>query len=214
MTNYRACTATILLLFSAPALLHSQVSAPALLHSQGIRSTDRGPSVGLAYTGVGIATTEDGATTTESGNGVVAEVGYGFGKLWLGGQFNSASMNDIDGRGTYTLSGLGLTGRYVFRGTDKMARPYLEVGGLRRQLTADVVERGSTTTVKASSFGASFGGGISVFFTPRFALDVGGQYGFGDLTDWKANGVAARTNDLAATTFVLRLGGRWFLSGE
>ena len=205
MMAHRACRAAALLL----------LSAPRLLPSQGIRSTDRGPSVGLGATVVALSTTESRRTTTEIGIGVAAEVGYGFGKRWLGGRYSSATMHPYDGgTETYGLTEFGVAGRYTFRGNDKTARPYLEIAALRLQITADVIDRGTSTAIKSSGLGAGYGGGVLVFFSPRFALDVGFQDGFGTFSDWKGNGVAIIAPDPVAMTFGWRLGGRLLLSGK
>lgn len=205
---YSMVRAKKVLVACAACLLFFSLATPNTTDGQSVRSVVKGVSVGVAYTGAAVSNKEGNTTTTESGNGFAGEAGYGFEHLWLGLQGSVASIDFADIDGSYTLSGVGIAGRYTFRDNTKQARPYLEAGIVQRQISTDFVGS-STVTVKATSGGVSLGGGVAIFLSPRVAIDIGGQYGFGSFSNWKANGATVDMADWQATSFVLRLGGRF-----
>jgi opacity protein-like surface antigen len=183
------------------------------LTAQKPMSTSRGGVVSASLTGAAISTTEDGTTTTENGPGFSIEGGYGFGKVMLGLEYSRSTITAAAGLGDYTLSGVGVNGRYVFRGDDKRARPYLEAALLRRTIAASVTDGVDAADVEANSFGLGLGGGVQIFASSNFAFDISGQYGFGTFKNWKANGQSFPFPGIEATSFVLRLGGRLWIPG-
>jgi opacity protein-like surface antigen len=69
-------------------------------------------------------------------------------------------------------------------------------------------------TVKANSPGVAFGGGVQIFFTPKFALDLGLNYALGSFSEWTANGISVPLADLDATSANVRIGVRFWPSNR
>lgn len=182
------------------------------VHAQELRSASRGLTIGGGLLGSSISTNISETTVSESGGGLNLEVGYGFSpKLSI---FLAGYGSTIDADPEYTLSQVDLGIRYMFRDTDKQARPYLEGALAGRQFRADLVDDEDAVTIKASSGGVSVGGGVQIFFSPRFALDLGLNYSVGTFSDWEANGVAFPFRDVDATSTNVRVGVRFWPQGN
>ena len=177
--------------------------------AQDVRSNTKGFTVGGGLLGSSISTDISGRTVSESGGGLNFEAGYGFTPrltVFLG-LYGSTIDSDLD----YSLSQVDLGVRYLFRDTDKQARPYIEGALAGRQFRSDI---GDAVTIKASSGGLSFGGGVQVFFSPKIALDLGVNYSLGSFSDWNANGVSFPFRDIDATSTNVRVGVRFWPQGN
>jgi hypothetical protein len=116
------------------ATLVAFTSTPA--HAQARRSTAGGLTVGGGLLGASVSTNFDNVTQTESGSGLNLEIGWGFTPNWTAylGINGSTISSDID----YSLGQADLGVRYLFRGTDKQARPYLEGAIAARTIRVDL----------------------------------------------------------------------------
>jgi opacity protein-like surface antigen len=184
----------------------------AQAEGQDRRSSGGGFTLGAGLLGSSVSTNFDNVTQTESGRGLNLEIGWGFtpnitAYLGING---SAIESDID----YSLGQADLGVRYFFRGSDKQARPYLEGALAARTIRVDVTDGFDDVTIKANSPGVAFGGGVQVFFTPKFALDIGLNDTVGSFSDWTANGVSVPVADLDATSANFRLGVRFWPSNR
>lgn len=178
----------------------------------GSMSNIRGASIGASFTGASVSTSEGGTTTTESGTGFQIEGLYGLNRrVAIGLDYARANIEALEGFGQYTLSHIGGIGRLFFRDDDKRARPYLEGAILRREIGVGFTDGFDEATVKTSSIGGGLGGGVQIFASPKFAFDISGQYAFGSFGDWEANGQSIPFVDISATSFTLRLGGRFYI---
>lgn len=189
------------------ALVATGVYAHAT-NAQTVRSPTRGITVGAGLVGSAVSTNVGEETATESGGGVNLEFGYGFSPKWTGllGLYSSAIDADLD----YRISQVDLGVRYLFRDTDKQARPYLEGALSGRQFRLDVGDGTSAVTIRANSSGIALGGGVQIFFTPKVALDLGLSYAFGSFSDWEANGVSFPFREIDATSTNVRVGVRFW----
>lgn len=197
---------------SALVLFTGVAGGQAIGSAGGSMSSMRGASIGASFTGASVSTSEGGTTTTESGAGFQVEGLYGLNRrIAIGLDYARANIDAAEGFGQYTLSHIGGIGRLFFRDDDKRARPYLEGAILRREIGVDITDGFDAATVKASSLGGGLGGGVQIFATPKFAFDISGQYAFGSFSDWEANGQSIPLGDVSATSFTLRLGGRFYI---
>ncbi len=201
MRQIHASLLALILLFGTALIV-----SPA--NGQERRSNTEGFTIGASLLGSSVSTNIDNVTVTESGSGFHFEVGWGFTPrfmVFLGG-YGSAIESDAD----YTIGQGDLGLRYLFRGGDKRARPYVEGAIAARQFRLDYGAGLDAVTIKASSAGFALGGGVQVFFNPKFALDIGATYTPGSFSDWTANGVTYPFQDLDAPSTQVRLGLRFW----
>ncbi len=183
-------------------------SHTTMLRAQETRSSSTGLTLGASLLGSAVSTNFENVTVTENGGGLNLEVGWGFTPQLT--VFLGLNGSTIEADTEYTLGQADLGLRYLFRGTDKRARPYLEGALAGRQIEADVLDGAQTVTVKASSSGLTFGGGVQLFASPRVAFDIGLNYSLGSFSDWTANGVSFPFRDIDATSTNFRLGMRFW----
>lgn len=177
-------------------------------HAQQLRSGTTGLTIGGGLLGSAVSTNFGNTTETESGSGLNLEVGWGFTPRLTA--FLGINGSAIDSEVEYTLGQADLGLRYMFRGTDKQARPYVEGALAARTINADVTDGFETVTIKANSSGVTLGGGVQIFFNPKFALDLGAAYTFGSFTEWTANGENIPFQDVDATSTSVRVGLRFW----
>jgi hypothetical protein len=178
------------------------------------RSRNTGLTLGLGLVGTSLTTKSGSRSVSENGVGVNFEAGWGFSPRFS--VYLDATGSAIDSDVDYAVGQGELGLRYMFRATDKKARPYVEGGLAVRQLHFDF-EDGTgnpVLTVKSTSGGVVVGGGVQIFFHPRVALDIGATVAPGRFSDWKANSVAVPVPDIDATSTNVRLGVRFWPTGK
>lgn len=179
-------------------------------------SRSSGLSVGFSGTGTSVTTTNEDDKRTQYGYGYQVEGSFGFSKGFaLGLEYAYSNINNSEHgfeHDPYTLSHVGLIGRYFFRHDSKRGRPYAEVALLQRKITLDSTDAPDQTDVTSTSLGAGLGFGVAIFATPRLAFDFSGQAGFGTFSEWKAgdNDIEG-VGDVKASSLILRLGARFYI---
>ena len=193
------------------ALFSSSSLAAQGAAGSGIMSRSRGLSLGFSGTGTSVGTTNEGEKNTEYGYGYQVEGSFGFGKGFaLGVEYSYSGIDSEIELGPYKLSHVGLIGRYFFRDDTKRARPYAEGVLSQRKITIDSTDSADEVDVTSSSLGAGVGFGVAIFANPRLAFDFSGQTGFGTFSDWKAGDRDVPIGDVSASSFILRLGARFY----
>jgi len=191
----------------------SSLSAQAVA-GPGIMSRSKGFSVGVSGTDTSVSTTNSDEKRTQYGYGYQVEGAFGFGRGFaIGVEYSYSNINNSEHGAAYppyTLSHVGLIGRYIFRDDTKRARPYAEGVVSQRQIQLDSTDSADETDVKSTSLGVGVGFGVAIFATPRLALDFSGQTGFGTFTEWKADDRDVAAGDVSASSFILRLGARFY----
>lgn len=195
-------------LYRAASMLLAISLVASASNAQDTRSKSTGFTIGGGLLGSSVSTSSDNTTVTESGGGLNVEAGWGFTPQLTA--FLGINGSTIDGDTEYTLGQADLGVRYLFRTTDKQARPYLEGALAARQIRLDVTDGADDLTIKANSPGFSLGGGVQVFFTPKFALDLGVGFTLGSFSEWTANGVDVPFPDVDATSTNVRVGVRFW----
>lgn len=195
-------------------MLPSSLSAQGAAGS-GIMSRSKGFALGVSGTGTSVGTTNEGEQRTQYGYGYQVEGTFGFAKRFALGVEYAYSNIDHSEHGEehtpYTLSHVGVIGRYFFRDDTKRARPYAEGVVSQRQIQIDSTDSADETDVKSTSLGAGVGFGVAIFATPRLAFDFSGQTGFGTFSDWKSGDRDVAIGDVSASSFILRLGARFYI---
>jgi hypothetical protein len=195
--------------------MFSSSSLSAQAANAGTMSRSRGFAIGASGTGTSVAATNEGETRTQYGYGYQVEGTFGFAKRFaIGLEYSYSNINNSEHGEEYrpyTLSHVGLIGRYFFRDDTKLARPYAEGVLSQRQITIDSTDNVDESNVKSSSLGAGVGFGVAFFATPRLAFDFSGQTGFGTFSDWKAGDRDVASGDVKASSFILRLGARFYI---
>ena len=187
-------------------------SASAAAHPAGAQSLPvRSPVVGFAF-GMGMASTSVSTSTTrrttQTTPGLNFEIGWGLSHRFLAflaatGSVINTDLDDVVGQGE-----LGL--RYLFRATDKKARPYAEAGIATRQVQFDFTDGTSVLRAKGRSSGLLMGAGAQIFFHPRVAMDMAVNITGGNLSGWKVDGVAVPVPGMDANSTNLRIGVRFW----
>lgn len=177
--------------------------------SQARRSTGGGLTVGGGLIGTSVSSSADDVRLREYGRGLNVEIGWGFTAHLAGylGINRATISSDFD----YSLNQTELGLRYLFRGTDKRVRPYLEGAAARRTLRTDFF---GISTVKGNSPSVLFGGGVQLFVSPKVALDLGLNHTLGTFSGWTENGLSIPEGDEYATSTNIRIGVRFWPSNR
>ena len=188
------------------------VSAPVAPRSAEAQSLPvRSPATGFTI-GVGVAGTSVSTSTTrrlsETSRGLNFEVGWGLSPrftvfLAATGSVVDSDLDDAVGQGEVGL-------RYLFRATDKKARPYAEAGIAARQVQFDFTDGTNMLTARGRSTGLLMGAGVQLFFHPRVAMDMAATITGGNLSGWTANGESVDAPDMDANSTNVRIGVRFW----
>jgi opacity protein-like surface antigen len=192
------------------ALVSAIVFGAAALPAQPFMSRSHGPTFGVSAAAVGL-TGDNAAAESITGTGVHLELGWHARASHFGVLLDYVDVG-LDDEGPPALrdySHIGVNGRYLFRTDRAMARPYVQIGLLRREVTSRV---GVTPlrTARSSSVGGTLGGGVQLFVARPVAIDLGAQLALGPFSDWKSNGQLVNVAPLKPASTVLRLGVRFW----
>jgi opacity protein-like surface antigen len=201
---------------AAAAVLGAVFSSSLSAQASGNMSRSNGLAVGFSGTGTSVTTQNEGDKRTQYGYGYQVEGSFGFAKRFaLGIEYAYSNINNSEHGEEfepYTLSHVGLIGRYFFRDDTKRARPYAEIGVLQRTINVDSTDNANEANLESTSLGVGLGFGAAFFVTSRLALDISGQAGLGTFTEWKANGNDIQgVGDVKASSLILRLGARFYI---
>lgn len=181
-------------------------------------SRSKGFSIGFSGTGTSVGTQQEstGQKRTQYGYGYQVEGSFGFAKgLSLGVEYASSNIDHSEHGEDYppfTLTQVGVMGRYFFRDDTKRSRPYAELGVSQRKISEDAPASAGGGEITSSSIGLGLGFGAAFFVTSRLAIDLSGQAGFGTFSKWEVDGnEIPNTSDVKASTLMLRLGARYYI---
>lgn len=199
----RRTTAALALVFAAiPSSLVAQVS------------TSRGPSIALQAMGTSL-TVEGREENT--GGGLGLRVGYGFNRIVTGFiQLDGSAVDIPQGNSTiagqWTLAHAEVGARFHFANSLRRWVPYLETAIGARSVSIDDATVSGQTAGKVSFNGGalSVGGGTSVFFHPKWALDATLKWTGGTFTEVDLGSVALRNLDIDAASFRFGIGLVWW----
>lgn len=193
------------------AALFASLALPSATSAQ--QSTTRGLSVGGALMGTSLAV-ENGDRA--EGGGLSLRLGYGFNRIVTGFvHLDGASVDVTEGArigGRWDLAHAEVGARFHFANSLRRWVPYLEVsaGGRAVNVGDATVNGQSTDDVSFSGGSVTFGGGLSVYATPKFAFDVSLKFTGGEFTKVDVGNVSVNNLDIDASTVRLGLGFVWW----
>ena len=201
--------------FPSPASAIGVLSLLALSANPlaGQQSTTRGLNLGVHLQAASLSVQDAEA---DGGGGAGFRVGYGLNRIvTLYFEADGVSV-DSEGseefRGTWTLGHADFGARFHFANTLRSWVPYLDVAvGGRGASVKDVEANGQSLGDITFSGGAfSLGGGISVYFSQTFALDVGLKVSGGTFTEVDLGAVSLNNLDIDANSTRFRVGVVWW----
>ena len=194
------------------ALALALVTGPASAHAQ--QPTARGFVLGLHFTGASFSI-EDSDRQGAGGGGVL--VGYGVHRRLTifaqadGARFDDVPSDVIDG-GDWTLGHFDLGVRLNFAGAPRIWVPFLQASFTARAVRVSGGTYEGSPIDDASLSGGTFalGGGVDVYFTEAFALDLQLLWSGDAITRLTVDDSSVDDFDLDARSARLNLGVVWW----
>ncbi|MGD2045930.1 MAG: outer membrane beta-barrel protein [Gemmatimonadota bacterium] len=185
------------------------LAAPALRAQE---STTRGFNWGLHFGGATL-TVEDGDRNDAGGGGIW--LGYGFNRtVQLFVQLDGAQFDveDSDVQGDWTMGHGDLGVRFHFANSLRSWVPYLQAALTGRVVGVDnpTINGSSEPDAALIGGGLTLGGGLLVYFSETFALDVQLDWTGGTFTQLEYGNVTINDLDLDATSTRFNLGLNWW----
>jgi len=179
----------------------------------GQESTTRGWNLGVHLQAATLKV-QDG--DQDGGGGLGFRVGYGFNRI-VTGYFEADGVSvDSEGsdeiQGTWTLGHVDLGVRFHFANTLRSWVPYLDLalGGRVAKVTDVQVNGEDLGDISFNGGSFSFGGGIDVYFSQTFALDVGLKVSGGEFTEVDVGSLTVGDLDIDATSTRFKVGVVWW----
>ena len=179
------------------------------------KSTTRGFHLGVHLQGASLSI--EGDETSDEGGGIGIHVGYGINRI-------VTLFADLDGaavtvEGADTLSGdwsmahVDIGARFHFANSLRRWVPYLEAAVGWRTVGVDDANVATETLESVNFNGGSFsvGGGISVYLSETWALDLGARFTTGEFTEIDLGSVSVNDLDIDAQSGRLNLGIIWWI---
>lgn len=192
----------------------SLVLALSPMVAAGQLSTSRGLSIGLQALGTSLRV-ENG--DENSGGGLGLRVGYGFNRRLTGfinvdGSTVQIPQSNSLVAGDWTLSHAEVGARFHFANSLRRWVPYVETSIGARSVSIDNAQVNNAPAGKVSFNGPalSVGTGLSVFVTPKWALDTSLRWTGGTFTEIDLGNTALRNLDIEAASFRFGLGVVWW----
>lgn len=200
--NARAMTTLSFVIALSPVVAAAQLS------------TSRGLSIGLHALGTSL-TVEQG--DENKGGGLGLRVGYGFNRRLTGFVNLDASTVDIPQSdsfvaGDWSLAHAEIGARFHFANSLRRWVPYIETSVGARSVSIDNARVNNAPAGKVSFNGPalSVGTGLSVFVSPKWALDAGLRWTGGTFTEIESGNTALRNLDIEAASFRFGVGVVWW----
>lgn len=185
----------------APAGARAQLASPELSYTQGLFVHARTGGYGIAYKN----------DQDASGGGLGVRLGYGFSDRFTlyagmeGGEVSGPVDFESFAKGDeYGLGYLEVGGRFHFRPDHKLV-PFADAA---ISMMGIVWEKNQTTNNKEIGYGglgASVGGGVMYFFSPRFAIEGSAAFSPGNLMERDMAGASSDV-DIAIAGVRLNVG--------
>ena len=210
MSPSRGSSTSIVRRLSAASLAAFLVS-PTATFAQG--STTRGLSIGAHLMGTSLEV-ENGDRSGGGGFGV--RVGYGFNRIITGFVHVDGSRVEVEeGQrvgGQWDLSHAELGARFHLANSLRRWVPYVEVSaGGRAVKVADAQVNGQDAgDISFSGPAVTFGGGLSAYFTRRFALDISLKVTGGQFSKVDVGPVSVNNLDIDAASARFGVGFVWW----
>lgn len=179
----------------------------------GQKSTTRGLNVGVHFQAATLAIQ---GGDPDGGGGMGARIGYGLNRivtLYLEGDGIAVDSEGSDElKGTWTLGHMDLGARFHFANTLRAWVPYLDVavGGRFAGIKDLQVNGVEQPDIEFNGGALSFGGGISIYFTQAFAMDLGVKFSGGKFTEVSVGSGSLSGLDIDASSTRLKLGIVWW----
>lgn len=186
------------------------LALPASVAAQA--STTRGFNAALYLQGASL-TVEGG--DPGNGEGAGLRLGYGINRtvtLFVRVDGSSTDVEDADIEGTWSLIHGELGARFHFANSLRRWVPWVEAAAGGRSVTVKEAEVQGEDQGEVSFNGGAFslGGGIDVYFSERWALDLGLAWTSGEFNEIEVGAVSVGGLDLDARSFRLNLGVAWW----
>jgi hypothetical protein len=179
----------------------------------GQKSTTRGLNLGFHLQAASLAV-QDGAS--DGGAGAGFRIGYGLNRIITiyfeldGISVDSEGSDEF--QGTWSLAHTDFGARFHFASTLRSWVPYLEVAlGGRAATVSDATSNGNEVgdiNFLGGSF--SFGGGIYLYFTETFGMDVGLKLTGGEFDEVDLGPILLDDLDIDATSTRFKIGIVWW----
>lgn len=181
----------------------------------GQESTTRGLSLALYFQGASLEV-EGGDPGNGGGGGL--RVGYGINRtvtLFARADASSTDVEDADVEGQWKLAHVELGGRFHFANSLRSWVPWLEaaVGGRAvtvedARVEGDLAQQEAEVSFNGTAF--SLGGGLDVYLSEAWALDLGLAWTTGEFNEIEVGAVSVSGLDLDAKSFRLNFGVVWW----
>ena len=176
-------------------------------------STTRGFTIGLHASGASLAV--EGEDRNNAGGGGI-HVGLGLNRRVTlfaqadGAEFDDQGTGDIVG--TWTMGHFDVGVRFNFANSLRSWVPFLQAAlGYRTVGVSDPVVNGVTRSeVSISGTGVTVGGGVDIYFTESFALDLQLLWTGGEFTTLRVDNVSVNNLDFDAQSTRFNVGVSWW----
>jgi len=175
-------------------------------------STTRGFNVGLHLGGASI-TVEDGDRHGGGGGGLW--IGYGFNRtvqLFVQLDGSEIDVTDSDVQGKWTMGHGDLGVRFHFANSLRSWVPYLQAAITGRVVGVDnpTINGSSEPDAALVGGGLTLGGGMLVYFSETFAMDIQADWTGGTFTQLEYDNVTIKNLDLDAQSARFNVGVSWW----
>jgi hypothetical protein len=179
------------------------------------QSTTRGLVLGLHVSGASLVVQSDNDERNNAGGGGLL-IGYGLNRRATifvqadGAEFDEQSTGDVEGALTMGHFDLGV--RFNFANSLRRWVPFLQgaIGYRAVSVTDPVVNGVERNDVTFSGAGLSFGGGVDIYFSESFALDLQLLWTGGEFTTLTVDNVSVTGFDVDATSTRFNVGLAWW----
>lgn len=179
----------------------------------GQKSTTRGLNLGFHFQAASLSVEEEEG---EGGGGAGFRIGYGFNRIvtvYFEADGVSVDSDNADAfQGTWTLGHADLGVRFHFANTLRSWVPYLDVAiGGRGASVKDVESNGTEIgDIKFSGSSFSFGGGIYLYLSQTFGVDLALKFSDGTFNEVDLGAVSLNNLDIDATSTRFKVGIVWW----
>ena len=203
--------------FAAAVVL---VLSPAVGSAQVVKSNTKGFMANVHVSGTSLSADD---LESESGGGIGLDLGFGFTQslmIFVSADAAKLTADDEFFEGEYGLAHIDVGGRFSFANQSRAFVPYVQAGftglGVGMEIeSADPSADGVDVELRGSGF--MLGGGVSYFFSPKFAADLGLKWTSGKFTEGELDNEKFELEDdeeIDATSMRLNLGISWFPMGN
>jgi hypothetical protein len=197
----------------AAIVLQSVAALSLATNAHAQQSTTRGLSLGVALQGTSL---EVEGGDANSGGSLGLRVGYGFNRIVTGFVHVDGGEIDVSNNaalgGTWAMGHAEIGARFHFANSLRKVVPWLETSLGARVVSVENARANGEDVGKVTFNGGAFtlGGGISAYFKPSLALDVGLKLTGGTFTEVDLGNVSVRNIDIDAKSARFAVGLVWW----